>query len=79
MPARTPVGPKRGKKLKFPPGIVEEATQAFDRQHTPARLCNMALQTDLEEQSQADIPGIPEVMAAITNCQTALTSKIEAV
>lgn len=38
----------------------------------------MASQTDHEE-NQAALPGIPEVMAAITTCQTALTSKVEAV
>lgn len=39
----------------------------------------MVSQTDHEEGPETSLPGIPEVMAANTTCQTALTSKIEAV
>lgn len=39
----------------------------------------MALQTDYDEATGSAPPGILEVMAAITSCQTALISKIEAV
>lgn len=85
MPPKHSGGPKRGKKLKFPPGI-EAATSPVPSLLPTACLHNMASQTDHVEEIAASPPGIPEVMAAITTCQaavatcqTALTSKIEAV
>lgn len=39
----------------------------------------MATQTAPVEEASPTLPGIPEVMAAISTCQAALTGKLEAV
>lgn len=86
MPAKHSGGSNRGKKLRFPQGVDVATSPVPSQQPLPARLRNMASQTEHEDGPEVSPPGISEVMAAITNCQamvstcqTALTSKIETV
>lgn len=79
MPSKSSGNQKRGKRLRFPPGASVEASPILCTLNTPARLHNMASQTDHEETPVLTTSGIPEVMAAISYCQSILTSKIEEV
>lgn len=74
MPARTPSGQKRGKKLKFPPNISEETGPVPCAQRSPVHHTNMASQTDHEADPSTIPPGLPDIMAAITSCQSAVTT-----
>lgn len=78
MPAKLPGHHKMGKKLRFPPCISAEASPASCFSGPSTHPCNMR-QTYQEEAVGAIPPANLEVMAAITPCQTALTSKIKAV
>lgn len=86
MPSRTYGGPKRGKKLRFPPDSEAVESPSSGPRETLTRHHNMASQTDQASCEVSSPPGIPEVMAAISSCQaavatcqTTLTTKIEAV
>lgn len=70
----------KGKRLKFP--LIKEVllTAAAERVETRSRRCShMASQTSSMETTEARLPWLPEVMAAIATCQLTLSSKIEAV
>lgn len=79
MPSKSSGNQKGGKRLRFPPGVSVEASPVPWGLDSPARLHNIASQTDHEEIPVLTTPGIPEVMAAISSCQSVLTSKIEEV
>lgn len=85
MPFRS-LGHGKGGKKRFPLGIP--TSPCPEPRPSPDHLprANMASQTDPLAEPATSTPGILEVMAAITfchlalaTCQTALTSKIEAV
>lgn len=84
MPSKSSGRGKGGKKLSFPPDIPDIAGPELWPWPALLTCANIASQTD--SHVEASPLGIPEVMAAITSChtaiatcQTTLTSKIEAV
>lgn len=63
----------RGNKLRFP-AVLEETIPDSHIAACPVVHQHMASQTDLTEQTAAPQPSLTDVMAAITACQTMLTS-----